>query len=127
MPATASTPMASSASTSAREWMPPATMSCLVVARAQRGRDIEREALHCALGVHVGVEEGGAEVLEPGDGLLRREVDGVLPSLDGDAAVLGVDGEAEGAFAERALQLLGEFEADDFVAARGRPGLDSER
>ena len=35
IPATASTPIASNASTSAREWMPPATMSCLaVVARS---------------------------------------------------------------------------------------------
>ena len=96
MPATASTPIASSASTSDWALMPPATMSWLRGRGAQDGGDVDGEALHGAFGVDVGVEEGRAVVFEPGDGFFGGEVDGVLPALDGDPAVLGVDGEAEG-------------------------------
>ena len=71
----------------------------------------------------MGVEECGAGVFEPGDGFLRREVDGVLPAADGDAAGPGVDGEAEGVLAERALEIRGELEADELVAAFLRGGI----
>ena len=64
------------------------------------------------------IEERGAEVFQPCDGFLRRQVDGILPSLHRDAAILGVDGKAERVFAQRALQILGKFELDQFVASR---------
>src|SRR5277367_5364847 len=65
----------------------------------------------------MGVEEGGAGVFEPGDGFFGAEVDGVLPALDGYFSGLRVYAEDEGFFAESALEVFGEFEADEFVAA----------
>ena len=86
---------------------------------AEGGGDGGGEALHGAFGVDVGVEEGGAEVLEPGDCFLGREGDGVLPAADGDASVFCVDGEDECVFSEVALEGGGEGLVD---AVRGEEG-----
>ena len=86
-------------------------------AGSQDGGYVNGEALHGALGVDVGVEEGGAGVFKPGDGFFGSEVNGVLPAFDGYFAGFGVDTEDECFFAESALEVFGEFEADEFVAA----------
>jgi len=69
-------------------------------AGSEDGGYVDGEALHGALGVDVGVEEGSAVVFEPGDGFFGGEIDGVLPAFDGDFAGFGVDAEDEGFFAE---------------------------
>ena len=86
-------------------------------AGAKDGGYVDGEALHGAFGVDVGVEESGAGVFEPRDGFFRREVDGVLPTFDRDLAGLRVYAEYEGFFAKRLLEVFGEFQADEFVAA----------
>src|SRR5260370_2106987 len=69
-------------------------------AGSEDGGYVDGEALHGALGVDVGVEEGGAGAFEPGDGFFGSEVYRVLPAFDGDFAGFGVDAEDEGFFAE---------------------------
>lgn len=73
-------------------------------AGAQDAGDVHGESGHGSFGVDVGVEEGGAVVLKPGDGFLRREVYVFLPAFDGDLATLGVNGEDELVFAERLVE-----------------------
>lgn len=84
-------------------------------AGAQDGGGFDGETLHCSFGVDVGVEEGGAVVFEPGDGLFGGEVDVFFPTFDGDFAVFGVDGEDEVLFAEGGVEGLREGEIEDGV------------
>ncbi len=99
MPATASTPIASRASISLRCFDSSGYDELFCGAGAEDCGYVDGEALHCAFGVDVGVEEGGAVVFEPGDGFFGGEVDGVLPAFDGYFAGFGVDAEDQGFFA----------------------------
>ena len=83
--------IASSASTSCWLRMPPATMSWRPCEFAQPRSDVRSGSPASGPRRHVRVEEGGHIGLELRNGLVGRKRDLRLPSLDGDAAVLGVD------------------------------------
>ena len=95
-------------------------------AGAEDGGDIYGETGKGAFRVHMGVEEGGAVVFEPGHGFFGGQVDGIFPAFYSDAAVPGIDAEDELFFAQCFAKTLCEVEIEDRVALTVSIGVATE-
>ena len=102
IPATASTPIASSASISACSRIPPATISCRWVLCRKPLRHLDRKALHGPFPIDVGIKKGPAVRLQLGQGVVRSKLHLVLPALNRHSAVLRIHAEDQLLHAHRA-------------------------